>query len=445
MKPASWLCHAWPELGQREVRGKRDNERIVALYRDAGHPNIKHDEVPWCAAFVGAVLKRAGLVTTNSLLARSYLRWGVALDAARFGAIAVLSRGSNPAHGHVGFVVGETKDRLWLLGGNQSDAVTVSVFPKSRLLGFRWPSGVGQDGAENRNSAPVGVRLPDSVLAHILDVEGGYTNDPVDPGGPTNKGITLAVYARWVGVDLTTVTRARLLRELKTISDETVRDIYQARYWVSSQAGDLPPALALMHMDAGVNHGVGTAIRFLQAAVRTDVDGEIGPLTRAAITQQPMLQTLSRYADIRRRRYRKLKHFWRFGRGWLARVDKTLNRAIALHEQRSPTKPTLTKTDEINKTENDMTLQNGVNETDEKWWGQSLTIWGAIVTAAATVLPAIGPILGWDITADMVRLAGEQLVQVVQALAGLVGTTMTIYGRARASKTLVHKPFTIQF
>ncbi len=50
-----------------------------------------------------------------------------------------------------------------------------------------------------------------------------------------------------------------------------------------------------------------------------------------------------------------------------------------------------------------------------------------------------------DITGDMVRLAGEQLVHVVQALTGLLGTIMTIYGRTRAAKPLVKKPFTFQF
>ena len=71
-----------------------------------------------------------------------------------------------------------------------------------------------------------------------------------------------------------------------------------------------------------------------------------------------------------------------------------------------------------------------------KWWGQSMTIWGALLTALSTVVPVIGPAIGLDLTPDLVREAGEQLVSVVQAIGGLVGTLMTIYGRARANQTL---------
>ncbi|MCK9912991.1 hypothetical protein MXD81_27815, partial [Microbacteriaceae bacterium K1510] len=63
-------------------------------------------------------------------MARSYLQWGEALGEARFGAIAVLSRGSDPAAGHVGFLVGETQGHVVLLGGNQGDAVGVAAYPR---------------------------------------------------------------------------------------------------------------------------------------------------------------------------------------------------------------------------------------------------------------------------------------------------------------------------
>ncbi len=78
-------------------------------------------------------------------------------------------------------------------------------------------------------------------------------------------------------------TRARLKDELKAIDRQTVRDIYFINYWKAAGCSELPQALALMHFDAAVNHGVGAAIRFLQQAVGAGVDGEIGPDTRAAI------------------------------------------------------------------------------------------------------------------------------------------------------------------
>lgn len=79
-----------------------------------------------------------------------------------------------------------------------------------------------------------------------------------------------------------------------------------------------------------------------------------------------------------------------------------------------------------------------------KWWGHSMTIWGALITAASTVLPAIGPLFGIDITPEHVHELGDQMVLVIQALGGLVGIIMTIYGRSRATTSLERKQVTLQ-
>ena len=161
---------------------------------------------------------------------------------------------------------------IYLLGGNQSDAVTVAAFPKARLLGLRWPP----TQADARRRTPPGrCGLFDHALAHVLEMEGGFSDDPYDPGGPTNRGITLAVYATWKGVP----ADAALKDELKRIPDDgRARDLRRALLDAGGCA-ELAPALAFFHFDAAVNHGVVGAIRLLQHAVGTDVDGEIGPLT----------------------------------------------------------------------------------------------------------------------------------------------------------------------
>jgi len=71
-----------------------------------------------------------------------------------------------------------------------------------------------------------------------------------------------------------------------------------------------------------------------------------------------------------------------------------------------------------------------------KWWGHSMTIWGVAVTALSTVLPTVGPLIGLDITPEVVRQLGDQVVLAVQAVGGLAGTILTIYGRMRATTTL---------
>lgn len=139
-----WMEIAWADVGVEEVSGPKANPRIIEYFRGVGRPEITSDEIAWCAAAVGYYLLKAGISIDQipkekRLLARSYAVIGTPLENPRNGAIAVLSRGSNPAYGHVGFVVGWTKDTIALLGGNQSNKVCVQHFARSRIVALRWP------------------------------------------------------------------------------------------------------------------------------------------------------------------------------------------------------------------------------------------------------------------------------------------------------------------
>ena len=123
-----------------EGPGPANNPVVQTYYRDAGHPETIHDSVPWCAAFVGAMLSRAGLQPSGSLAARSYLKWGRKLERARTGCVVVLKRGNSSWQGHVAFFVREEGRALVCLGGNQSDRVSFATYPKARVLGYRWPA-----------------------------------------------------------------------------------------------------------------------------------------------------------------------------------------------------------------------------------------------------------------------------------------------------------------
>ena len=79
-----------------------------------------------------------------------------------------------------------------------------------------------------------------------------------------------------------------------------------------------------------------------------------------------------------------------------------------------------------------------------KWWGQSLTIWGTIITGLATVLPIAGPFIGIEVSADMVHQIGDSAVHAAQAIAGVVGLVMTIYGRSRALQPLMRRDFQVR-
>lgn len=443
MEAKPWMDQAWAEIGQREVGGAADNPRILAFYRDVGHADAVHDEVAWCAAFVGACLQRAGIASTQSLLARSYLNWGEPIAGGRTGAIAVFSRGSNASTGHVAFYLDGDATRVFVLGGNQDDAVTVTAIERDRLLGLRWPpaSAAAKEAAATPTAFSSDSRpLFEIALGHVLEMEGGWTEDQYDPGGPTNFGITLGTLAaaRCIVLDVTTFSDLR--EQLRRISMIEVRDIYQKRYWTPCRAEALHPAVALMHFDATVNHGLGASARMLQQAVGATIDGEIGPETLAACAAAAPATILQRYANERRERYRALSHFWRFGRDWLARVDATLKLALTLTTPQP-------EGERSKMTDNNATTPTAAataSTPPAKWWGQSMTMWGTLITAVSTVLPVLGPVIGIDISADLIRQLGTQGAQTVQAIGGLVGTLLTIYGRVRANTKLGLRSVTMQ-
>lgn len=132
-----WLTVAMAELGQSEGRNGASNPRIEA-YHATTTLGARPDSVPWCSSFVNFCLQEAGIAGTRSAAARSWLGWGT--DAADFteGCIVVLSRG-NPPKGHVGFYVGRESGRIRLLGGNQTDRVSIASFEADRVLGRRLP------------------------------------------------------------------------------------------------------------------------------------------------------------------------------------------------------------------------------------------------------------------------------------------------------------------
>ena len=120
---------------------KGDNPKVVAYFKDSGNPGVTNDETAWCAAFVGAMLRRAGVKSTGALNARSYLDWGTPVDRknALPGDVVIFKRGSSSWQGHVAFFVKDRGALIDVLGGNQSNAVNVKGYQAAALLGIRRP------------------------------------------------------------------------------------------------------------------------------------------------------------------------------------------------------------------------------------------------------------------------------------------------------------------
>jgi uncharacterized protein (TIGR02594 family) len=142
MSDLIWMETARQYIGTVEGPGKLDNPLIVAMYAKVGFPNIKHDEVPWCAAFVGAVLFECNMPFQKSLMARSYEDYGKRLSEPCYGAIGVKKRPGSARAGHVGFVVGANANEIIMISGNAKNSVNIAAFDRSTFTAFRWPPGL---------------------------------------------------------------------------------------------------------------------------------------------------------------------------------------------------------------------------------------------------------------------------------------------------------------
>ena len=165
------------------------------------------------------------------------------------------------------------------------------------------------------------------VLAH----EGGFADHPADPGGATNRGITLRTLAEWRGVSPWWALDKDAVRALGL--GET-REIYRARYWDAVAGDELPKGLDLAVFDFAVNSGPARAVRTLQALLGVAEDGVVGPVTLGAVAERAGKgggANLIRELCARRLGFlRTLTIFPIFGTGWTRRVADTEARALSM-------------------------------------------------------------------------------------------------------------------
>jgi lysozyme family protein len=160
-----------------------------------------------------------------------------------------------------------------------------------------------------------------------LREEGGYVDDPRDPGGATNMGITLATYRQWSDdPNLGDV-------QVKDLTLQTAKAIYRSLYWNPLRADSLPPGVDLSVFDMGVNAGIWGSARLLQQALGftgDEVDGSIGPETLAAAGRFDDRRLVNNLADRQAAYYRSLDDFPSFGTGWLNRTQARRDAALAM-------------------------------------------------------------------------------------------------------------------
>lgn len=159
---------AYEDMGTNEALDGEPNPKVVAYIKDITGKEANSITTPWCAYFVGSKLKQAGYTPTNNGMARSYLNWGDVCGE-EIGSIVIFWRGrkDDGITGHVGFLVGSTPDKLYVLGGNQGDTVCVQEFTRAKLLGFRKPRAL-KSSRTIKSALGVGVTEAGKVVADQL-------------------------------------------------------------------------------------------------------------------------------------------------------------------------------------------------------------------------------------------------------------------------------------
>jgi lysozyme family protein len=158
-----------------------------------------------------------------------------------------------------------------------------------------------------------------NALSFILRWEGGFVDDPDDPGGRTNKGVTQKTYNAW------RKKHGLAQADVLNINEKEIDEIYAEGYWVPPHCPELARNLDLIQFDTAVNMGVRRAIRILQEGIGCKPDGQFGPITAAAVRNCDPYTTMKAYCDIREGFYRRLVErkpkLKKFLRGWLNRLN----------------------------------------------------------------------------------------------------------------------------
>lgn len=171
-------------------------------------------------------------------------------------------------------------------------------------------------------------------LALVLKSEGGWSDNPLDNGGATMRGVTLATYRRYINPQGTK-------SDLRNITDAQLAKVYREQYWDAIGGDQLPDGVDYAVFDFAVNSGPGRAARYLQSVVGAPMDGAIGPATLDAAAKMPVGVVIDRLCDARLAFLKSLGTWGTFGKGWSARVASVRHDALLMTQSAAgiPTSP----------------------------------------------------------------------------------------------------------
>ena len=161
------------------------------------------------------------------------------------------------------------------------------------------------------------------AFAAVLVHEGGYVNNPKDPGGMTNLGCTKTVWEEHCGHPVDE-------KVMRALTPDDVTPLYRRKYWDKIKGDDLPAGVDYVVFDAAINLGPNRAARWLQACVNTYADGIIGDKTIQAVRNKDAKELIDAYCAYRLAYLKMLQTWQTFGKGWERRVKEVNATALSM-------------------------------------------------------------------------------------------------------------------
>lgn len=150
------------------------------------------------------------------------------------------------------------------------------------------------------------------AFTHLISSEGGYSNDPRDPGGETKFGISKRSYP---------------LLDIKNLTLQEAQEIYKKDFW--EPLGSMHPSLRFLVFDFAVNSGMQTAVRKLQQAIGAADDGHWGPISTAKLNATSLDVALANYTATRLEYLTSLSGWATYGKGWARRIAANIRIAVS--------------------------------------------------------------------------------------------------------------------